>query len=151
MKGLVVYDSVYGNTKKVAEAIAEEIRAEGNEVAIRSAKDRFPEKMDVDFVLVGSPTRMGRMTGASRRFVKALGKSLGNRPVGFFDTVMPGVIDKKGSTAAQRLHDLAKEKGLDAHAPVLHVTVTGMRGPLQLDAAELAKVFTREFLANTRH
>lgn len=151
MKGLVVYDSVYGNTKKIAEAIAEEIRAEGHEVAIRSAKDSFPENLDADFVLIGSPTRVGRMTGASKRFVKALAKLPGSRPVGFFDTVMPGVIDKRGSTAAQRLHDLAKEKGLDAHAPLLHTTVTGIRGPLQLDAVETAKVFTRAFLADMRH
>jgi flavodoxin len=36
MKGLVVYDSVYGNTKMIAEAIAEQISAEGHEAVVQS-------------------------------------------------------------------------------------------------------------------
>ena len=151
MKGLVIYDSIYGNTKAVAEMIAEGIRAEGHEAIIQSAKDDLHEKLDLDLILIGSPTRMGRMTGPSKKLMKKLSKSSWTKPVGFFDTVMPGVVEKKGSTAAQRLYDLAKDEGLDAHAPVFHATVTGMRGPLQGDTADTVKAFVREFLASMRH
>jgi flavodoxin len=151
MKGLVVYDSVYGNTKLVAEMIAEGIRAEGHEAAVQSAKDDLHEKLNVDFILIGSPTRMGRMTGPSKKLIDKLSKSSWTKPVGFFDTVMPGVVEKKGSTAAQRLYYLAKGTGLDAHAPVFHATVTGMRGPLQGDTADIGKAFVRGFLASLRH
>jgi len=151
MKGLVVYDSVYGNTKAVAEMIAAGIRSEGHEATVQSAKDDMPERTDSDFVIIGSPTRMGRMTRASRSFIKGLNKSTWTKPFGFFDTVMQGVVEKKGSTAAQRLYDLAEERGLDARTPLFHAMVTGMRGPLQENTADNAKAFVKDFLASIRH
>jgi len=150
MKGLVVYDSVYGNTKMVADAIAEQIRAEGHEAVVQSAKDGMPKKLDADFAFVGSPTRMARMTGPAKKFVKKLSKSSwGSKPVCLFDTIMPGVLEQKGrwsGTAAEKLHELAREKGLNAHSPVLHTTVTALKGPLEKDAADKAKAYVKDFL-----
>lgn len=41
MKGVVAYDSVHGNTKQVAEAIAEQIRSEGHQDAGAGQEARF--------------------------------------------------------------------------------------------------------------
>jgi len=49
--------------------------------------------------------------------------------------------------AAQRLHDLAKESGLRPQSPVLHIEVTGMRGPLAKDPAEMVKTYAKDALA----
>ena len=150
MKGLVVYDSVYGNTKMIAEAISEQIRAEGHEAVVQSAKDGVPDKLDADFAFLGSPTRMTRMTGPAKKFAKKLSKSAwGKRPIFLFDTIMPGVLEEKGKwgvTAAEKLSELAKDLGLNPHSPVLHATVTAMKGPLEKDATVKAKTYVKELL-----
>ena len=156
MKGLVMYDSVYGNTKMIADAIAEELRAEGHEATVLSVREGLPESLDANFVFIGSPTRMAKMTGRTKRLVKRLKKSSwGNKPVILFDTVMrTGEEEPKGKwagTAADKMYDLAKEMGLDAHAEVLHARVTNMKGPLDKDAVDKTRAFVKDFLANMRH
>ncbi len=157
MKGLVVYDSRYGNTKVIAAAIAEELKAEGEDVELRSVADGLPEKLDADFVFVGSPTRMGKMTGPAKRVIKRLAKSSwGSKPVILFDTIMrvPGKPEPTGKwakTAADWLYDLAKERGLDAHSEVYHGVVTGMKGPLEKDSVEKTRAWVKDFLSNMRH
>lgn len=151
MRGLVVYDSYYGNTKAVAEAVAEEIRVLGHEAVMQSARERFPKDMDYSFVFIGSPTRMTKMTGRTKKFVKTLGKSSwGSKPVYTYDTIMVGVAENKGrwsGTAAQKLHDLARDVGLNPESPVLHAEVTDMKGPLAKDAIDKTKAYVREKLS----
>jgi flavodoxin len=151
MRGLVAYDSVYGNTKQIADAIAEEIKAAGHEAQVMSVKDEFPDLLAFDFVFVGSPTRIANASRASKRFVKKLSAaSWGGKPVIAFDTIMPGVLEAKGrwtGTAAQVLHDLGKNKGLNVRDPVLHTYVKDMKGPLADDAVTVARAYTKEFLA----
>jgi flavodoxin len=57
MKTLVIYDSVYGNTEKIAQAIAEELLAQG-EVTIRRVGEVSLEQLSrIDLLVVGSPTQ----------------------------------------------------------------------------------------------
>ena len=46
MKGLVIYDSVYGNTKKVAEAIAEQIKLDGYDAEMVNLKESASPKIE---------------------------------------------------------------------------------------------------------
>lgn len=151
MKGLVAYDSVYGNTKQVAEAIAEEIRANGHEALLVSVKDSLPESLDFDFAFIGSPTRIANASRASKKVVKHLAKAgFGPKPVVAFDTILPGVLEKTnkwGRTAAKVMSDLGRAKGLNMREPSLHATVTDVKGPLADDAIATARTYTKEFLA----
>ncbi|MCU0852643.1 MAG: hypothetical protein MUC90_05240 [Thermoplasmata archaeon] len=151
MKGLVAYDSVYGNTKQIAEAIAEEIRANGHEVVLMSVKESLPEALDFDFAFVGSPTRIANASRASKKVVKRLAKAgFGAKPVVAFDTILPGVLEKTdrwGRTAAKVMTDLGKAKGLNMREPSLHATVKDMKGPLADDAVTLARTYAKDFLA----
>jgi len=151
MRVLVVYDSFYGNTKAVAEAIAEEARSAGHEASVRSAREGLPEDLSADVMVLGSPTRMTKMTRSSKKIVKRMrGSSWGSKPIFTFDTVMPGVVGRPGTfggTAGQKLHDLAKSLGLNVREPVLHAEVTDMRGPLAPDALEKARTFAREAIS----
>jgi hypothetical protein len=72
MTSLVVYESVYGNTRAIAEAIAEALTKGGGEVKAVAVADA-PEAPDVDLLIVGGPTHMhGLTTSLSRRMaVKA--------------------------------------------------------------------------------
>lgn len=61
MKALVVYESAYGNTRAVAEAVAEGLR-ESAEVAVRAAGKAGPEEVaEAALLVVGGPTHVHGM------------------------------------------------------------------------------------------
>jgi flavodoxin len=157
MKGVVAYDSVYGNTKQVAEAIAEQIKSEGHEVELISLKDGGGGAAAGDFLFVGSPTRIGRMTKSAKKYLEDLDAEHWKiRQIVFFDTVGPLPKEKEKrekwlsrieKSAATRMQDIARHRGLSAHQDVLHVPVTGFKGPLAPDALDMAREFTHRFIA----
>ncbi len=59
-KALVIYYSRTGNTKKMAESVAEGIKNEGMEVVIKEVKDvDAGELLKYDAIAIGSPTYYG--------------------------------------------------------------------------------------------
>lgn len=158
MKGIVAYDTYYGNTKRVAEAIAEQIKADGHGVEMRSVREKYPSPPQGDFLFVGSPNRMAKVSGKTKRFVKKLDvDAWRSKPIAVFVTVLPGPVDepdekKKAKAdkwvfqAGPKLRDLAKARGLNVVDKILHVTVKDMKGPLADNAIEVTKQYTHEFV-----
>lgn len=147
MKCVVVYDSVYGNTELVAKGIAECFEAEGHSAMLLRAKDARKESLEGDMLFIGSPTRIGTMTGRTKRFIKGMDwGAWGKKPVATFDTEIQDVIAKGGAGAAAKMHDLAKSKGANVHTPVLKVGVTGIRGPLSPESGKSIEAYVKEFL-----
>ena len=72
MKSIVVYGSHFGNTRKIAEAIADALRSRGA-VHVFSA-DEAPATLPqgTDLVLIGGPTEGHRMTEPVARFFARL-------------------------------------------------------------------------------
>jgi flavodoxin len=85
MKGLVIYDSVFGNTKKIAESIA---AALGYPLIPVTAVTQ--EQLEgVEHLVWGSPTRAFQPTEPVKEAIKALpAKSLAGVKVSTFDTRM---------------------------------------------------------------
>jgi len=75
MKGLVVYDSYYGNTQRVAEAIAQELEAQGHQAELRSVRKEYPGAPQGDVLFLGSPVRLGTTTRRVKKYVEGLDKS----------------------------------------------------------------------------
>jgi hypothetical protein len=72
MRALVIYESMYGNTHAVADAIAEGL---GSEVEVWPAHDAGSVPADVDFLVVGGPTHMhGLSTALSRKMAVSAAK-----------------------------------------------------------------------------
>jgi flavodoxin len=69
MRALVAYESMYGNTAAVGEAIAASLRACGLEVEAGPVSKIEPERAgEVDFLVVGGPTHAhGMSTSATRK------------------------------------------------------------------------------------
>ena len=69
MKATIVYESIYGNTRQVAEAIAEGLRAragtEAEPLSVHEAATR--DLGDIDLLVVGGPTHMHGMTSSPSR------------------------------------------------------------------------------------
>ncbi len=156
MKGIVAYDSVYGNTKLVAEAIADQLKTEGHEVELVALGSGSGTASGGDFMFIGSPTRVGRMTRPTKEFINGLDVGIwSNRPIVAFDTVGPlpkeeekrkKWLERIDKSAATRIQDLARERGLKVHPEPLHIAVTGFKGPLASDALDLAREFARKFI-----
>ncbi len=69
-KVLVVYYSRTGNTEKMAKVIAETIEGENIEVTCKKVEDTDPsELLDVDGVIIGSPTYYGNMAAEIKKFI----------------------------------------------------------------------------------
>jgi len=75
-KVIVVYESKYGNTRQVAEAIIEGINEiERIEAVLKEPKHVEPtEVLDYDVILIGSPNHFGGPTRGIKKFIDKLGK-----------------------------------------------------------------------------
>lgn len=73
MKSLVIYASRFGNTEKVAEAIADGLRTHGptDVLSVDEAPDPVPD--GVDLVVVGGPTEGHSMSPPLKEYVEGLG------------------------------------------------------------------------------
>jgi hypothetical protein len=77
MRAVVVYESMYGNTHAVADAIAEGL---GGDVEVRPAHDAGGVPRGVDFLVVGGPTHMhGLSTALSRKMAVSAAKEDGGK------------------------------------------------------------------------
>ena len=72
MKVLLVYDSVYGNTEKITQAMAEAIATSGEAKLLRAGEANPPELESIELLIVGSPTHGGRPTPAVQDFLNVL-------------------------------------------------------------------------------
>jgi hypothetical protein len=71
MRAVVVYESVYGNTHQIAEAVAQGLEDAG-EVALHQVSEAGPEAIaGADLVVVGGPTHMHGMTSSLSRKLAA--------------------------------------------------------------------------------
>ena len=67
MKTLIVYESMFGSTRMIAEAIAEAVRTLAVEVTVTAAADAPVDLAGYDLVIVGCPTHAHSLPRASSR------------------------------------------------------------------------------------
>lgn len=87
MKALVVYDSVYGNTEKIALAITGALGDSDEVKTLRAAEVNVYDLEGLDLLIVGSPTQGGRPIKATKAFLDTITQeTLKNVRVACFDT-----------------------------------------------------------------
>ena len=127
VKVFVVYDTKYGNTKRVAETIVEGMKeVKGIETATSDVEEVDIEKVaDYDAILIGSPNHMGGPVRGIKKFIDKLGKLiLKARWVAVFDTYMGGDFEKATKKMEKRIGE--KVPGLKSIASGLSIKVGGM-------------------------
>lgn len=91
MKAVVTFESVYGNTRAVAEAVAEGLR-EGGEVKVKSHHEIEPAELAAsNVVVVGSPTHMHGLPTALSRKMAAKASEEDGVPLDPSATAEPGI------------------------------------------------------------
>ncbi len=159
MRSLVIYETMFGNTRAIAEAIGEGL-AGGSDVEVTDVADAGPDVPDdVDLLIVGGPTHTFSMSrAASRREAAGRGGSArdvdrgirewleglsrGEHPQVFaaFDTrvdfpLLPGAASRSATKMARRL-------GFTIAAPESFL-VEGYEGPLVEGERDRARTWGR--------
>jgi flavorubredoxin len=141
-KVIVVYESKYGNTKLVAETIAEGMReVEGTEAVVSELKEVDLGKIpDYDAILLGSPNHIGGPTGGIKKFIGKLGKlPLEGKLLAAFDTYLGKSFEQAMKKMEKRISE--KVSGSKLAAPGLSIRVEGMKGPISQGELPKCKEF----------
>jgi flavodoxin len=72
MKSLVIYDSKFGNTKKVAERIGEVLSKYGRVIVIKAVNVQAGDVSGLNLLIVGSPTQQFSATKEIKRWLHRL-------------------------------------------------------------------------------
>ena len=151
MKGIIIYDTSYGNTQKIAETIAEVLKAAEIDTDLFYVKNvKKLNGSDYNFLIIGSPTKFGTMSFTVKSFLgKIKSEEWQNKPFAAFDTENPENIEKskvenKNWSAAEKIAEKLKEKKMNQLLPVLKASVLDWKGPLVEGEIERAKSYTKE-------
>ena len=155
MKALVIYDSVFGNTEKVAQAVgtALEDRAEVSVLKVGDVSGKFWTGLDA--LIVGSPTRAFSATPAAKQLLSGIPRqALRGVRVAAFDTrvevekapAILKVLVKLFGYAAEPLAAKLRKKGGQEALPPAGFIVGGTEGPLQEGELERAAEWAKAIL-----
>jgi len=151
-KVIVVYESKYGNTKLVAEKIAEGMREVGGiETVISELKEFELNKIaEYDVILIGSPNHYGGPTKSIREFIDKLEKlNLERIHFAVFDTYLGKVFFEKAvKKMEKRINQKAPE--LKQIAPGLSIAVEGLKGPIVEGELPKCKEFGNKIAARLK-
>jgi flavodoxin len=149
MNALVLYESKFGNTEKIAEAIAitlqEAVRT--RLAAVGEINDCEAVLRETSILVVGGPTHRHGISPVLHETIACLGgRALDGIRVATFDTRLHGPRVVTGS-AAVRLARLVRHHGAWIVVPPASFLVEGGEGPLDGGELEHARAFAREVLA----
>ena len=154
MKALVVYDSVFGNTEKIAQKIGESMGQDAQ--VVRVTEIDSSDTVDLDYLVVGSPTRGFRPTKEITSFLNQLKtKSIQEVKVAAFDTrmstkdvnnkVLSFMVNIFGY-ADKPIEDKLVKKGGTKIVPSEGFIVLGTEGPLKEGELERAAEWAQNIL-----
>jgi flavodoxin I len=158
VKSIIIYDSQYGNTEKVARVIAELLGQQGEITLLKVGEARLEMFTGMDLLVIGSPTQQFRATAAMRAFLHSIPKdALKGTHVAAFDTrLTQAFIDKNPPLpfferifgyAAEHIAKALKQKGGQLVLPGEAFYVEGMEGPLSAGELERARDWAQKLFA----
>ncbi|MBN1659361.1 MAG: flavodoxin family protein [Anaerolineae bacterium] len=147
MKTLVVYDSVYGNTEIIAQAIGSALPGEVQ--VVRVGQVSAADCMAVDLLVVGSPTHGALPTEAAQALIEKIGPPAREGTcAATFDTRLTwGFLERWGGFAAEKMAAKLEEKGWTMAGTPGGFFVKGLKkGPLKRGEADRAAAWARTLL-----
>jgi flavodoxin I len=154
MKALVIYDSFFGNTEKIARAICDAL-CDNKDVDVRRVCDVRPEQLTgLNLLIVGSPTRAFRPSPSISGFLKSIpANSLYGIKSASFDTrispddtnsrVLRFMVSLFGY-AAKPISEKLRNKGAEIITAPEGFFVTGTEGPLKDGELEQAAAWAKK-------
>jgi len=153
MRGMVVYDSLNGNTKQVAEAVADVLRSAGDVEVRHVGEAKAHELSSLDVLVVGAPTHAFRPSSDTKSFLRSIPEdALKGVRVVAFDTRISREDTDSGflsfmiglfGYAAKPMADRLKRKGGTLALPPEGFYVEDTEGPLKEGELERARDWVR--------
>lgn len=151
MKALIIYDSFFGNTEKIAQAIGEGLGG-GNDVTVAKVQNFKKEQLDgINLLVVGSPTRAFSQSPDIKSFLASIpaGSLKGVKGAAFdtrmdMETVKSGFLKFMGNLfgfADKNIVSGLKKAGCDVIIPSGGFIVSDSEGPLKEGELERAKAW----------
>jgi len=144
VKALIVYDSRYGNTEKLAKALAAGLESGGLDAEVVKADAVKLEELDkVDLLCVGSPVHAWNASKLTKQFLERLKglKGLNGKKAFAFDTKIKSRIS---GSAADKIEKKLKELDFTIAKPNESAIVKGREGPLEENAEKRFKQIGEE-------
>ncbi|HUX11642.1 MAG TPA: flavodoxin domain-containing protein [Spirochaetia bacterium] len=157
MKGILIYDSVFGNTEKAAQAVKSILSVADTVSIVRVSEIQVPQLAEFQLVVVGSPTRGFRPTEAIAQFLKSIPAGfLAGKMAAAFDTriavddISPAIlrfIVKSGGYAAPSIARRLEQCGARLLAEPEGFFVKGSEGPLKDGESDRAALWAKAIAA----
>ena len=144
MKTFVVYDSVYGNTEKIAQAIGDAIPGEVQ--VLRVGQVDAGDMKNVDLLILGAPTHGSLPSEAMQGLLSRIGSPAreGARAATFDTRLTWKFLERWGGFAAPKMADTLVEKGWMLVGEPGGFFVKGLKkGPLKRGEAERAAAWAK--------
>ena len=147
MKAVVIYDSQYGNTRQLAEAIAAELEAAGAVQIENARNEALSLPADMTLLVVGGPTQVHHVSPPLRAQLDTIPRhALDGIPAATFDTRVGGPRLFTGA-ASRGIAKQLKQRGARLVVQPASFLVEGREGPLVEGEIERARVWARDILA----
>jgi flavodoxin len=145
MKTVVVFDSTYGNTEKVARRIAEALPGT---VKVLNVGEARPQALSgADVLVLGSPTIGGRATKRMQEFLEEIPRNIAARmSLAAFDTRISMKFAHIFGYAAARMAEALSQKGCALKRPPEGFIVKGRIGPLAEGELERASAWAKSLV-----
>jgi flavodoxin len=139
MKSMIIYDSVYGNTEQIAQAIGNALSSQIDVEVVRVSDVNTNQLTGLKLLIIGSPTHGGSPTEAIRDFLKRLSEAtIQDLNVASFDTRLSTRLVKIFGYAAGKIASSLKKRGGNLIASPEPFFVKGRKGPLKEGELERA-------------
>lgn len=157
MKTMVIYDSIFGNTEKIARAVGDALSLVSEVSVQRVNQVHLDQLKGLDLIIVGSPTRGFRPTPEIKNFLKNLpAGSLSGLRTAAFDTrvsvseikngLLTILVKIFGYAAEPIAKQLLEKGGVSAGSPAGFI-VNASEGPLKDGEIDRAIVWAKALMA----
>jgi flavodoxin I len=144
MKVLIVYDSIFGNTEKVAQAIAAVMSTKGDSRLAKADIVKSEDLEGLDALIVGSPVHAWGPTTKIKSFLRGLKPdALYGIKAASFDT---GYKPRLAGSATKTIEKMLKKAGCSITVPGEKFIVTGNKGPLADGELDKASAWAKNIL-----
>ena len=135
-RAIVIYDTKFGNTEKIARALAHGMEKQWIKVVcVKTNEVDIDKLVEYDFLAVGGPTHTFGVSKPMKAFLEKLKRvDLKGKKAFAFDTKYKSWW---AGSAGKRIEKTLKKLGMSIVKPHASAIVTGSEGPLQEGMEEL--------------
>jgi len=142
-RAIVIYDTKFGNTEKIARALARGMEKQGVKVdCVKTDEVDIDKLVEYDFLAIGGPTHVRGASKPMKAFLEKLKSvDLKGKKAFAFDTKLKAWW---AGTAGKGIEKTLKRLGMSIVKPHSSAIVTGNEGPLKDGMEEMFEQFGGE-------